>query len=252
MLRVEQIGGFVTPTVTMVRLPSLSLFGDGRLITQGAQTEIYPQPALSPLLVQQLTEAGVQRILELARGAGLLGEDASYTQGGIADAPTTVFTVNADGGHHVVQASALGIDHGPGPGGVTGDQVAAVRALERFQGQLGDPAAVLPAGSVGDSRPYEPRALRLFVTPGDPSSGSGPEEPAVAWPLATPLAGFGTAVPDAGGLRAVRCGTTDGADLDQLMPSVRRATEISPWTSEGQTFGIAFRPLLPDESGCPS
>jgi hypothetical protein len=251
VLRVEQVGGFVPPSVTLVRLPAVSLFGDGRLITEGAQTEIYPQPALPPLLVQQLSETGVQRILELARDAGLLGKDASYVQGGVADAPTTVFTVNADGGHHVVQATALGLDRGPGSGGVSQGELAALRALERFQGQLAVPGAVLPAGSVGDSHPYDPEALRLFVTRGTPSSDPGLDEPAVAWPLSTPLAEFGTVVPDAG-LGPVRCGTVDGADLDGLMPSVRRATQISPWTSDGDTFGIAFRPLLPDESGCPS
>ncbi len=252
VLRVEQVGGFVPPTVTLVRLPSVSLFGDGRLITEGAQTEIYPQPALPPLLVQLLTEAGVQRILELARDSGLLEKDASYFQGGVADAPTTVFTVNAGGGRHVVRASALGFDRGPGSGHVLRGDLAALRALERFHGQLADPAAVLPAGSIGDSHPYELEALRLFVSPGAPSSSSGPDEPAVVWPLSTPLAEFGTAVPDAGGLGPVRCGTVDGATLNELMPSVRRATQISPWTSDGEAFEIVFRPLLPDESGCPS
>ncbi len=35
------------------------------------------------------------------------------------------------------------------------------------------------------------------------------------------------------------------------MPAVRNANQISPWTSDGKTYGITFRPLLPDESGCP-
>jgi hypothetical protein len=247
VLRVEFVGGLIAPPADLVRVPSFSLFGDGRLVTEGAQTEIYPQPALPALLVQQLTEDGVQRILELAGDAGLLGRDATYVNGGVADAPTTVFTVNADGGHHVVQASALGFGDEVG---VPESDRAARRVLVRFQGELTDLASALPANSFTGAMQYEPEGLRLFVTEGAPFSDPGVDQKDIAWPLATPLSSFGAALGEPGS-QPVRCGTVEGDDLARLMPSVERATQISPWTSGGAAYGIVVRPLLPDESGCP-
>jgi hypothetical protein len=43
----------------------------------------------------------------------------------------------------------------------------------------------------------------------------------------------------------------EGDDLATLLPAVQHATQITPWTDDGSTYGIVFRPLLPDESGCP-
>ena len=51
VLRIDTSGGFVSPAFTMGQIPGFSLFGDGRVITTGAQIEIYPQPALPPVLV---------------------------------------------------------------------------------------------------------------------------------------------------------------------------------------------------------
>jgi hypothetical protein len=248
IVRIEDAGGFVAPQTLLVRIPMFSLYGDGTLITTGAQTEIYPQPALPPVLVQHLSEDAVQRILELAKEAGLLGKDATYMNGGVADATTTVFTVVADGGRHVVQAYALGFEggHGLPPG-----QAEARKALLKFENQMTNLDKVLPAGSFDEPQPWDPTGLRLFVTQGDPSTG-GPTQQPIAWPLDQPLATFGDQFgakgqPGSG----ARCGTVQGADLDTLLPAVQHATQITPWTDGGSTYGISFRPLLPDESGCP-
>ena len=34
------------------------------------------------------------------------------------------------------------------------------------------------------------------------------------------------------------------------MPLVEQANQLTPWTSDGSQYGLLFRPLLPDESGC--
>src|SRR6266516_3577835 len=54
VLRIESGGGFVAMEVNLTTLPMLSLFGDGLLITPGAQTEIYPGPALPTLAQERL------------------------------------------------------------------------------------------------------------------------------------------------------------------------------------------------------
>jgi hypothetical protein len=247
ILRIEDVGGFVAPQALLQRLPTFSLYGDGTLITTGAQTEIYPQPALPPLLVQHLNEDAVQRILQLAKDAGLLGKDATYSVFGVADAPTTVFTVDADGGRHVVQAYALGFDGGHLPPG----HAEARKALVKFEHQMTDLDTTLPAGSFDQPRPWDPTGLRLFVTKGDPST-AGPTQQPIAWPLDQPLDTFGDPFGTKGQPGSdTRCGTVQGADLETLLPAVQHATQISPWTDAGSTYGIAFRPLLPEESGCP-
>jgi hypothetical protein len=88
--------------------------------------------------------------------------------------------------------------------------------------------------------------LVLVLPPGeqpDPEIEPGIE----AWPLETPLDRFGdptTTVPEGS------CGVVDGEDLETLLPLAERATEITLWESEGERYLVAFRPLLPDESGC--
>jgi hypothetical protein len=110
----------------------------------------------------------------------------------------------------------------------------------------------LPAGAIDAAQPWDPTGLRLFVTEGDPSTG-GPAQDPIAWPLSQPLAEFGQEFAKNGqpGF-GTKCGTVEGDDLATLLPDVQKATQITPWTSDGKTYGITFRPLLPDESGCPS
>lgn len=251
IVRIEDTGGFVAPQTLLVRLPTFSLYGDGTLLTIGAQTDIYPGPALPPILVQHLTEDGIQQVLQMAKDAGLLDKDAFYQDGGVADATTTVFTVTANGDTHVVQAYALGFDSGHGAG-MSPDEVAARKALVKFENQMTNLDKVLPAGSIDTAQPWDPTGLRLFVTDGDPST-DGPHQNPIAWPLDQPLSQFGSEFAKNGepGF-GTRCGTVTGDDLATLLPDVKMATQITPWTSEGKTYGITFRPLFPDESGCPS
>ena len=119
VLRVDMGGGFVPFEWTLRRIPSFSLFGDGSLLTEGPQIEIYPGPALPSVQVAHVSEEGIQAILQAARTAGLFGPDAHYDYPCVADANTTTFTVVADGSTHVISAYALemggGVGTDPGP-----------------------------------------------------------------------------------------------------------------------------------------
>ncbi len=46
VLRIEEVGGFVAVQYNLTRMPIMSLYADGLLITPGVQTDIYPGPAL--------------------------------------------------------------------------------------------------------------------------------------------------------------------------------------------------------------
>jgi hypothetical protein len=48
----------------------------------------------------------------------------------------------------------------------------------------------------------------------------------------------------------VRCGSVEGADLEELRPLVKEANQLTPWRSGDDVYHLVFRPLLPDESGC--
>jgi len=244
VLRVETGGGFVPIEYSLRHVPEFSLYGDGRIITPGPQIEIYPGPALPNLLVTPVTEEGIQRILGAARDAGLMGPDRSYDYPCIMDAATTTFTLYVDGAKHVVSAYALG----EGQGGECPDVDTEARAkLSDFQGKLFDFPSWWPEGSVGEQRPYEPPALRVYVRPYTATPEPALEQPAKDWPLDPSLASFGepqSDVPD------TRCGMVQGDDLAKLLPEARSSNELTPWRSGGEDFLLIFRPLLPDEHGC--
>ncbi len=245
IMRISNEGGLLSPEYTLTATPAFSLFGDGTVVTQGAQIELYPGPALPPLVATQLTETGIQAILQASLDAGL-DEDREYTDlgaVGIADASTTVFTITVNGATHVTKVYALG-ELGQQPAGMSDDEFRARSQLLDFQNSMQDLRGTLPAGSVGDDTMFAPPGLRLFVSHYRPEQDLAQQ--AVDWPLASPLAGFGEPATLAG----YRCGAITGADLEAVLPLARRANQLTPWRSQGVSYAIAFRPLLPDESGC--
>jgi hypothetical protein len=240
VLRWEYVGGFTSPEILLTRLPSFSLYGDGSLVTEGPQIEIYPGPALPNLVVRHVSEEGIQAILAAARDAGLTAGDATYANPCVADAPDTRFTVVAAGRTSVVTASALGV----GGGDCQGSDPEAMKRLSAFVTRLGNLEKWLPDGSLGVEASYTPTGLRVYVR--DYVADPQLQQDAVRWPGA-PLAGAGRAVrmvPD------LACAVVGAADLDPVLHAAATANQLTPWTSGGAEFGVVFRPLLPDESGC--
>src|SRR5207244_2989201 len=84
--RYETVGGFVAPQALLGRYPTISIYGDGTVITEGPQITIFPGPALPSLVATKISEAGLQKILQLALQAGLLGRDGQFDGIGIAAA----------------------------------------------------------------------------------------------------------------------------------------------------------------------
>jgi hypothetical protein len=245
ILRMAYEGGFVPYEYTLGGTPFWSLFGDGTLIVPGPQIEIYPGPALPNLTATQLSEDGIQAILQAARDAGLLDGDANYGDQCIADAATTVFTTTADGTTSVVSAYALDVGE---PAGTCGNEkdVDARAKLGAFQARLTDLRSWLPDGSVGSEGPFDPTEMRVYLLPyqGDPEL---PQDP-IEWPLEPPLDAFGEPIPNAPA--DTRCGVVAGEDLATLLAAAGDANALTPWTSDGTDYQLIFRPLLPDEHTC--
>ncbi|MEA2556918.1 MAG: hypothetical protein QOG88_456 [Actinomycetota bacterium] len=258
VVRISTGGGFIAPSYSITQLPQFSLMGDGRAVTPGAIPEIYPGPAISPLFSQQLTPDAVQAILALAKTDGLFVSSRDYTDMGsvgIADAGTTTITIVAEGETHTFNFYAL-TDLGQNkPDHMSQAEFDARTKAQDFATQVGD-LRWLPADSAADQVPFAPTGVRVFVSgyQSDPNMS----EPPIEWPLGTGLAGFGDATKGAAagsGLNTndglpSRCGVVTGDELTTLMPLIQHANQLSPWKSDGKQYGLLFRPLLPDESGC--
>ena len=240
VLRVEYIGGFVTPSSLVSRLPRYSLYADGRLITDGPIEMIYPGPALPNVQVQQLDAATVQALTDRAVAAGV-GETTDLGSPPIADMPSTRFTLTTAGGTVVREVHALAEHVFEGDGaetGLTEEQVAGRTRLRELLAALFD---------VGQQPPpvetYVPEAVAAVATPWlDPEDDlAHPEQP---WP--------GPALPgeSVGGPLDVGCVVATGEQAPAVLAAAATANAATPWLSGGTRWSVAFRPLLPDESGC--
>ena len=244
VLRIEFVGGYVPESVALSSIPTVSLYGDGRVVTQGPQIEIYPGPALPNLLLRDVTEEGVQAILRAARDAGLSGPDRRFDVAGVADAHFTVFTVVTAGGLHVTHAYGLGI--GEVDAELASGDREARRRLSRFLEDMTNLSAWLPDGSVGEERMYGAAAIRMLVSEDGPTRDEAFEQEPVDWPLRASLSSILQPVENSQWL----CASVDGEQADRVVAAARRANELTPWRSDGRIYGIVFRPLLPDERGC--
>ncbi len=244
VLRVATGGGF-TPVEYQLRLvPEFSLFGDGTLITPGAQAEIYPGPALPPLASRALSQDGLRTVLEAAVAAGVAdGKDLTdLASTFIADAPTTTFTISIDEATHTFSVYAL-FEMDARPEQMSVDEFEARQALAAFVTRLNDLSEWLPEGALGPEAVYEAHGSLVFV--GGPQRVPDlPQEP-IGWPLGTSLANVPSDTAGYGCLAVI------GEDWrSTLAPLAASANELTPWVSGGERFGVVFRPLLPDQEAC--
>jgi hypothetical protein len=200
---------------------------------------------LPNLQVRTLTPEGLARLVALAKDKGLL-KDAHNDYPLIADAATTVLTIHLDGTTHRVSAYALGeagADDDAVDGGMIDEATRAGRAaLRSFVDAL---TGIPESDFVGDWAPFEPTALKLIATRVDelPDEAGNP----VAWPIGV-IDDAGTVIGD--GSLGLRCIDVSDDDLAVLLPVLRGATVVTPFTSGGATFSLIVRPLLPGETGC--
>ena len=223
-----------------------SLYGDGLVVMPGVETMIYPGAALPAVAQERLTPEAIQLLLQAAVDAGLNTDRELTDMGsvGVSDMPTTTFTLVIDGQTHTTHVYALGQTNSK-PDGMSQTEYQARQDLQAFETKSMD-LSWLPQGSISDSGAFQPDGLRVFVS--DYHGDKTLTEPAVAWPLTPALGSFGD--PMQGALQGMRCGTVTGADATTLLPAAQNANELTPWTSDGSSYSLVFRALLPDEHGC--
>jgi hypothetical protein len=236
VVKIEQKGGMLPPWETLRFYPSVALYADGRLITQGPQIDIYPGPALPNLQVTQLTQAGVQQVLDWAAEAGLQGPDRQLGEL-LLDAGQTVFTVVSAEGTHRTSVTDLSASDPE------------IGALRQFQDLMTNLRGFLGDDVVGDDQPYVFDRLRVISSEVDPANVVDPELSSTKeWPLDVPLAQLGKSISEPANYR---CAEIAGDDLASLLPLLQQANELTMWQSEGTLYQLQLRPLLPDEEVCP-
>lgn len=242
VLRVEYTGGFVPPSINTTRLPLISIYADGRVISEGPTTKIYPGPALPNVQLARISRDDVEKLIAHAERAGV-GTAGDLGTPGITDVPSTLFTVQTKDGVKKLEVYALSYE--ADDQNLTAHQKAARAKLRKLVAELTDLTGTLGAKSVSESEPYRPSAVAAVASPWVASGDTGlPKSPEVVWP--------GPKLPGASlgeGLN-IGCVTASGDDASAVLKAATSATSITPWVSDGKRWTLIVRPLLPDESSC--
>jgi hypothetical protein len=233
VLRTETYGGFVAPDLVLGRFPQISVYGDGRVISQGPVPAIFPGPALPNVQQSTITPELVRQLVREGLAAGVRnGSDLG--QPSVADAPTTRVTVVSGGSKQVVTINAL--SEAPSNDRRLSTEQRDTRAkVAAYVRKL----AALPRNTTA----YQPTAVAVFAAPwAKPASGPVPE--AKAWP--------GPALPgtDVDPASKAGCVAVTGAQTPKVLAAAKGANALTPWTTATGKWKIVFRPLLPDENGC--
>jgi hypothetical protein len=240
VVQVEEVGGFVAPSTIVTRVPTISVYADGRVITAGPQDDIFPGPALPNILVQRISTTDVARLATMARDAGV-GTATDTAQMGVADASTTRFTVRVGDDLQTTDIYALDMSDAQM---MTGAQRAVRLALKALVAKLADLPHTLSPDAVSKAEPYRPTAMTAIAWPHDTTDPNAPRQREMDWPGPT-LPG----VPLNPGMD-LHCILVTGTSLTGVLDAAAKANVATPWTSAGRQWTVGFRPLLPDERDC--
>mgnify|MGYP000443879093 CR=1 FL=1 len=191
---------------------------------------------LNPLRTATLSEDQIQDLLAYALGEGSLGiARAQYDFGGIADASTGTFTVNAGGIKKTVAVYALGMDTADVP------DAAARAAFGRLADRLGN----FDQGGSIPTDVYAPAAYRAVLM-----DGTGmvvPDVRAWPWKAIAPSDFKGPADPNAFQI-ATRTLTPDEVAALKITDPKGGFSGMIVNGPDGKVYSLAIRPLLPDET----
>jgi len=242
VLRVSSVGGFVPVEWNLTDTPIFTLYGDNTAIFRPQPKDgMYPGPGqpLTPLVKAVMTPEQVDALLTFALGpGGLATAPDEIFNPLIADAPTTVFQVDAAGVTRIVSAQALGFDDATSPDAAALAQLAALYdLLDSFEEQVA-------AGNVESADLYQPAAYRGMLT----VVWEGATDPIVTWPW------------DDVTLEVFLAPEGNAARYAELTPD--QVAKVTPVPSGGITtirlqapddsqWYLSVRPLLPDETFLP-
>ena len=261
ILVVEETGGFAMVQMIATRVPTFALYGDGRVVVQGAQTLEFPGPALPALIERRMTEEGIQAVLEAVEDTGLFTGDLELrgAQNVIADATDTVFRLNANDATATITVYGLGLldpAFGGNVQGIEQSELDAHATLAQLRDALMTIDTSVPDGSweAEGWQPYEPTGFRLYVrdVTGEPVEGGDLPDQVREWPTDDDPSAFGEELAFFGD--GTRCGVVEGDAAAAWLAELGAANQQTLWTTDGETrFSVLARPLMPgEEPSCPT
>jgi hypothetical protein len=226
----------------LTQAPQFTLYGDGTVIYKPTDTRANDPmggQGMLPFKVGHLDEDGVQALLRFALGEGhLLNAKANYDNMSVADAGSTIFTLNAAGLQKVVNVYALGMDDSNNP-----QDAADRKAFQTLADQLNTFEKRGQNVELGAITNYDPAFYRVFLMD---ATGGVPQNPAIDWPWSdlTPAA-----------FKATADESRPTANLDkahvsavETVPSGGRAFIYVKAPGGGdQLYSVGIRPLFPDD-----
>jgi hypothetical protein len=239
VLSITDVGGFAPSERTFTSLPRLLVTGDGRVIQEGPVIAIYPGPLLPNVLQRSISDAGIQRLIDLADEHGLLGNVAYTRPDGIADASETIVTITVNGETFEHRAYALGLG-----GGLDGGETDAPRArlfdfVVAATALASDPAA----GGIGPEEPYRADSylIRALEAEATEPTGDAPidiEPTLVEWPADAPVRLAA----------AAECAEVPTSRFAQLFED---ANQLTRFVDDGVAYTLAVTPRVPGRSCSP-
>jgi hypothetical protein len=213
---------------------------DGRLIIHGPEMAIYPGPLLPNLHQRQLSQAGIDAIIDAARSGGLLDGPTDLTGGLPPGAQTAHLVFVIDGvereviGDPTRQIVCITTPCDGAPGTPEG--------FGQFWARIHDIGSWL-ASELGSETPYV--ADRYAVLLAEPVDDASLPPSFARWPLAVPMTQFGV---EMAGSPPARCGVVEGDSLKVALPAFGAANELTRWRDDTDAvFGAVVRPLFPGE-----
>ena len=206
--------------------PSLTLYGDGRLIYRNADDSGY--------LESKLPAEGIQELLELGRGSGFM--EFAYAQprpDGATGERTTYLYMHSKEAANAVAAVALDKNL-PEDYGKEWNQY---RALQELAARLLEVDPVALGGS--PPREYVADVVLLVVEPAEAPDGAGSPP---AWPA--PAIDLAEIAPPGAGRVERRLEGEEAALLTGWLPSIR-------FLYKERWFQVSYRPVFPFEENFP-
>ncbi|NLT54980.1 MAG: hypothetical protein GXX79_10540 [Actinomycetales bacterium] len=235
VLQVSNGGGFVALDTVLTTVPTVTLTGDGTLITLD-DPPAGRRPEVPSLTRSTLDAARVRAILDDADDAGLLRSGVEFGRVAILDGPTTTVTFRVNGGIITHSVYGLGLESGFSP---PSGKRRARKALSRFIDSL---------PTVGsDPAPYVPTELMIYASPVPAGDGEDLPTATRVWPLDGSLLRIGTRV------RMYTCSRVTGPDTAVLLSALADVDGRTRWVerdSDREAFEVAVRPVLPGDPGC--
>jgi hypothetical protein len=241
VLRFDEAGGFVPVEFLAAHVPYFTLYGDGTVVFVQTAAQVDPgDDGISrglPVRTGKLTEAQVQDLLEFAiRDGGLAIAKAEYQNPLVADAPTAVFEVNADGTRKTVSVVALGMED---------QQAGPDSAIKASLAGLGERLRDFDRGGTLTSDAYTPAFYRAVLMDAS-GGGAGAVRP---WPWPGVSLDEFTFPPDPSalqqGTRVMSAAEVAALGVDGLQNGVQSGLTVTG--PDGKPYTVVLRPLLPDE-----